>query len=239
MASVRLYIDLRRKDKTGKYPIKIYIRHNSRLILSTEFNCLEENWAGSEYSNKEPNYQTKNSRLRELLRRIELKFLELESSDILSNTSDSELKEIIIPLIKNKPVERKSFLYYLDKFLSLKTNKGTISIYQTTKNKIVEYDSDCTLESIDRKWLSSFENMMIESGMKVNAYAIHLRNIRAVFNYCIDEEYTSLYPFRKFKIKKEETRKRSLTIEQLKTLRDYPCEEYQKKYRVTFHGKIL
>lgn len=32
---------------------------------------------------------------------------------------------------------------------------------------------------------------MIENGMKTNAYAIHLRNIRAVFNYAIDEEVTS------------------------------------------------
>ena len=38
---------------------------------------------------------------------------------------------------------------------------------------------------------------MKESGMKFNAYALHLRNIRAVFNYAIDEEITTLYPFRK------------------------------------------
>lgn len=46
--------------------------------------------------------------------------------------------------------------------------------------------------------------------------------IRAVFNYAIDEEITTLYPFRKFKIKKEETRKRSLTIEQIRVLKAYP-----------------
>ena len=72
------------------------------------------------------------------------------------------------------------------------------------------------------------------NSMKVNAYAIHLRNIRAVFNYAIDEEYTMLYPFRKFKIKAEETRKRSLTLEQLRELRDYPCEEHQVRYRDMF-----
>lgn len=70
--------------------------------------------------------------------------------------------------------------------------------------------------------------------MKVNAYAIHLRNIRAVFNWAIDEEYTSNYPFRKFKIQSEVTRKRSLTVEQLRTLRDYPCEDYQVRYRDMF-----
>lgn len=87
---------------------------------------------------------------------------------------------------------------------------------------------------MDRKWLSNFESWMAESGMKVNAYSIHLRNIRAVFNYAIDEEITTLYPFRKYKIKKEETRKRALSVEQLRLLRDYPCEEFEKKYRDIF-----
>lgn len=204
------------------------------MILSTEFQCIEEHWTGSEYSNKEANYQTKNSRLREMLRRIEMKILELESSDKLVDMGDRELKEILIPLSKGKSIKQKDFLFYFDEFMSQKKNSGTKTVYQTTRNKLEEFDLSCTFDSIDKKWLSSFENWMIGSGMKVNAYAIHLRNIRAVFNYCIDEEYTDLYPFRKFKIKKEETRKRSLTVEQLTALRDYPCEEYQKRYRDMF-----
>lgn len=86
---------------------------------------------------------------------------------------------------------------------------------------------------MDKSWLENFEAWMAKT-MKVNAYAIHLRNIRSVFNYAIDEEYTTLYPFRRFSIKKEETRKRSLTAEQLRLLRDYPCEEYQIRYRDMF-----
>ena len=123
---------------------------------------------------------------------------------------------------------------YIDEFAKTKLNARTVDIYIQTKNKIQKFDSDCKFEDIDRAWLTKFERWMIDSGMKTNACAVHMRNIRAVFNYCIDEEYTTLYPFRKFKIKKEETRKRSLTVEQLRTLRDYPCEEYQVRYRDIF-----
>lgn len=129
--------------------------------------------------------------------------------------------------------DNKNFIYYLDEFVSKKSNIGTRTVYSTTRNKILEYDPKCTFDSMDKKWLTNFEAWMAQT-MKVNAYAIHLRNIRAVFNYAIDEEYTTLYPFRKFSIKKEETRKRCLTVEQLRTLRDYPCEEYQVKYRDMF-----
>ena len=87
---------------------------------------------------------------------------------------------------------------------------------------------------MDLDWLRRFEKWMKDSGMKINAYALHLRNIRAVFNYAIDEEITTMYPFRKFKIKKEETAKRCLTPEQVALLRDYDCEEHQKRYRDIF-----
>lgn len=86
---------------------------------------------------------------------------------------------------------------------------------------------------MNREWLTRFESYCAQT-MKINAYAIHLRNIRTVFNYARDEEITTLYPFRKFKIKHEETKKRAMPIEQLKELRDIPCEEYQEKYRDMF-----
>ena len=41
---------------------------------------------------------------------------------------------------------------------------------------------------------------------------------------------TTHYPFRKFKIKTVETAKRSLSVEELRRLFYFPCEEHQKKY---------
>ena len=100
-------------------------------------------------------------------------------------------------------------------------------------NKVESFDPELTIDTIDRKWLERFEQWMAET-LKVNAYAIHLRNIRAIMNYAIDEEYTTNYPFRKFKIKTEETRKRFVPLDKLRQLRDYPCEEYQQRYRDIF-----
>jgi hypothetical protein len=57
-----------------------------------------------------------------------------------------------------------------------------------------------------------------------------LRNIRAVFNDAIDDEVTRHYPFRKFKIKRAATAKRSLSVDALREFFDYPVEEHQRKY---------
>lgn len=234
MATIKYFLDERRQKKDGSYPIKLYVKHNKAFLMATGYTAFKEDWNGMEYKKTSRNYQTKNAMLRATISKIERKLFELEDNDTLIGMTDNGLKSVIEVVIGKHKTAEKKFIHYLDDFLALKTNAGTRTIYNTTRNKIVEFDPNCTFETIDRNWLSRFEKWMIDSGMKTNAYAIHLRNIRAVFNYAIDEEKTTLYPFRKYKIKKEETRKRSLTVEQLKMLRDYPCEPYQERYRDMF-----
>lgn len=233
MATIKFYLDKRRQKKDGTYPIKLNVFHNRQIIISTQLSASETDWNGNEYSARARNYKIRNVVARGIINKAETVILTLEQQGKLKSTTDTSLKKMIEDAICNKVESHKTFLYYLDEFMSKKTNQGTKTIYTTTRNKIEEYDNHCTFESMDKSWLENFEAWMAKT-MKVNAYAIHLRNIRTVFNYAIDEEYTTLYPFRRFSIKKEETRKRSLTVEQLATLRDYPCEEYQIRYRDIF-----
>lgn len=233
MATVKFYLDKRRQKKDGTYPIKLNVFHNKQIMIATQLSASEKEWNGNEYSVRAQNYKPRNIVARGIINKAETVIFTLEQQEKLKSTTDKALKKLIEDAISSKVENQKTFLYYLDEFVSKKTNQGTKSIYTTTRNKIEEYDSHCTFESMDKSWLENFEAWMAKT-MKVNAYAIHLRNIRSVFNYAIGEEYTTLYPFRRFSIKKEETRKRSLTAEQLRLLRDYPCEEYQIRYRDMF-----
>lgn len=235
MAYEKIILDTRRAKSDGSFPIRIYVRHRNFFLLSTAFFAVPDNFENGEYNKKENNYRTKNAALRNMLSQVVNEMLMLESQGKLKGMTDKAVKEhLSFLLFGAKKMVKKNFLFYLDEFVSKKDRPGTKTCYTTTRNKIVAFDKDCTFDSMDKKWLERFERSMLESGMKINAYAIHLRNIRAVFNYAIDNEYTTAYPFRKFKIKKEATRKRSLTIEQLRTLRDYVCEPYQVRYRDMF-----
>ncbi|MCD8318096.1 MAG: site-specific integrase [Paraprevotella sp.] len=114
-----------------------------------------------------------------------------------------------------------------------KTNPRTKEVYEYTLSRIRKFDGDCdslNFEDLTRVWLTSFENFLARTSPSKNARNIHLRNIRAVFNYAIDNECTSAYPFRKFKIRGVPTAKRSLTVEQLRMLFDYPVETFQEQY---------
>lgn len=233
MAHVRLYLDTRRAKKDGQYSILIEVHHYKTFYISTGLSATSATWTGVEYNRDAPNYRARNIALRDMMNRVENVIFALEQAGKLWSTSDATLKKSVEVAAKGLKQEPKRFLDYLDEFIDRQTNEGTRTVYTTTKNKLLAYDPNCTLGSMDVKWLERFEKSM-SATMKVNAYAIHLRNIRAVFNYALREGYTNEYPFRAFRIKHEATRKRSLTVEQLRQLRDYPCEDWQVKYRDAF-----
>lgn len=230
MATYNIYLDTRRMKKDGTFPVKINVRHRGQFMLSTNFNASPDAWAGTEYSRKEPNHRARNAALRLLLGRLEETLVTLDRAGTLRQMTDAQLKEHLKRELFGTAPKARPFTDFIGEFISRKQNAGTRSVYEGTRRKLMQFDPQCTFETMDRRWLERFEQWMRDGGMKTNALAIHLRNVRAVFNYAIDEEHTTLYPFRRFSIKKEETRKRSLSVEHLRTLRDYPCEPYQRKY---------
>ncbi len=121
--------------------------------------------------------------------------------------------------------------------MHFKSNPSTRSVYQGTLNKINEFNRQQPLlfSDVDKAWLKAFEHFM-SGHLKTNTRSIHLRNLRAIFNDAISDGFVSqnLYPFRKFRIKQEQTQKRALTIDELILLRDFQCEPHQEKYRDLF-----
>lgn len=140
-------------------------------------------------------------------------------------------------LIKKRKVDNTgTFVKHYEQFMESKTNRGTRGVYKHTLDRIRVFDKNVDnkmFEDIDLKWLTEFEAFCAKTACK-NARNIHLRNIRAVFNNAIDYEITTAYPFRRFKIRPEATRKRSLSVEELRKLFDYPVEEYAEIYREMF-----
>lgn len=140
-------------------------------------------------------------------------------------------------LIKKRKVDNTgTFVKHYEQFMESKTNRGTRGVYKHTLDRIRAFDKNVDnkmFEDIDLKWLTDFEAFCAKTACK-NARNIHLRNIRAVFNNAIDYEITTAYPFRRFKIRPEATRKRSMSVEELRRLFDYPVEDYAEIYRDMF-----
>lgn len=176
---------------------------------------------------------------------LQIKSLMIELAERKETNKDvgeirSIIQERIFGITKKKASSTRrakgSFVTCYQKFTESKTNKGTRGVYEHTLSRIRAFDPDIdkkNFESLTFQWLTDFEAFCAKTACK-NARNIHLRNIRTVFNHAIDNEITTVYPFRRFKIVPEKTRKRSLTLENIRRLFDYPVEPYAEIYRDMF-----
>lgn len=139
---------------------------------------------------------------------------------------------------KDKPeVDSKNWEKFYVRYLGSKRNQSYHDSCDYTLKKMRSLCDDfskLTFEDITLKWLKDFDAALVESGASQNTRNIHFKNIRTCLNRAIDEELTNNYPFRRFKIRAEETRKRSLTIEELREFVDADVEEYQQFYKDMF-----
>lgn len=162
-----------------------------------------------------------------------------EDEELMRRLTITEIKNIILERLDGK--ERKdtgngSFALGYKKFVETKQGR-TRQIYETTWKRICEFTDKAerlNFEDITAKWLNEFNGYMAKRSPAQNARSIHLRDIRAVFNFAIDEEMTDLYPFRKFKIKSTPTMKRSLSADDIRMIATMPLLPWQEEYRDVF-----
>lgn len=221
----------KRRNKNGLLQVMILFKDgNKRFYVNTGIYASTK-IEGREFPRSEKNSKAKTNALNRILLKVE-EYL-LENKDLPYEKKKEDLRSII----GEQPKKSKCFVDYILKFAETKNNKGTKGLYEATIKKVMEFDPDATFETMTVEWLSKFEEYYTKkenSPMSMNGLAIHLRNIRTVFNWCIDNEYTDKYPFRKFKIKSEKVPIRNLTAEQVAVLRDYNVEPWQEIYRDFF-----
>lgn len=237
MATINFYLDKRATGCGKPAPLKISIRHrNKATFIPTGIYLLPEQW--DDITRKVVNHPRKaayNNVLAHRILDVESEVLRLAEQGILSSMKASELRTAIISKLDPQPEidTTKLFVARFRRFMERKDNPRTREIYEATLSRIYAYDKRCeqlTFEDVDKAWLTQFDEFLAKTSPSVNARSIHLRNIRAVFNDAIDDEVTRHYPFRKFKIKRAATAKRSLSVDALREFFDYPVEEHQRKY---------
>lgn len=74
----------------------------------------------------------------------------------------------------------------------------------------------------------------MDKGGKINGISNDITHIKAIFKKTIDDGKTQNFPFHSIKLKKEETRKRCLSLEQTRELRDAKLHGKQALYRDFF-----
>ncbi len=226
----------KRKDDTHVLRLKLYRNRDDYAYVGLKMYYLPEQW--SDKRERVVNCVTAtvdNARLDGY--RVALGKLALEIDQNGETPSLADIQERVRVVIGQKIPKSNTLYAYYEKYVAgIRSGKTKDSFLQSLK-KAQKYDPvDRPFSSITAGWLRGFDEFCANENMKVNARSVYLRNIRTIYNRAIDDGVAQLndYPFRRFKIKQERTRKRALTVEQLRMLRDYPCTESQKQYRDIF-----
>lgn len=247
MATLKLYFDRRSCRADGKYPVKMMLRHHGSVTsIPLDLYFDNDEWyevetrlkAGTESRHPLSRLVSQSKAI------VESALIEVRLSHNIDKMDIAQLKKEMYSVMERKLSSRDeqaarqgAFLPFYRKCTERKAKASTRSLYQQTEKKIVAFCPEAEgfgFEDITVQWLKDFDRFLKDtSGPAVRNR--HFRNIRSVFNDALDEELTAFYPFRRFKMPKlQETRKRYLTIDNLKLLRDYECEPWAVEYRDMF-----
>lgn len=219
--------------------VKIYVKTNGAVYLHISFRgtrfhistglSASKKFHGGEFPKTETNHKFKTARLRWFV--VQCEEYMLKHYDESIEEMKAHLKTLITG-VEVKP-KVKTFNDYILDFAS-KKDTSTADIYRLTAKRVADYDVSCTFDTITKAWLEDYRQQELKRGRALNGVAIDLRNIRAVFNWAIDNGYTTQYPFRKFQIKTERTPHLFLPATEIARLRDVEIEPYQEVYRDIF-----
>lgn len=235
MATISIKLDTRSVKKDGTSPIVALFSDGAgrtfRLPLGISISTKE--WDSAKECVKSGNNKTSyNYIISAVESNLKAKIYELETSGRLSYMDVQNIKLLLSRAIKGEKGDNSPRIGEMfDLYMGGLSNIGTRKIYDSTKRKIIEAYGDILISTINVAWLKDFERKLICSHKK-NGVNLHMRNLRAIINDAMNRELLTNYnyPFRVYKMPKEQTAKRDLSIEDIRIIRDYDAEPEMRKY---------
>lgn len=247
MATIKSFLDLRKNggDKNKPAALKLAIAHRkSTSYIVLNISLLPPQWNPElRVVVDHPAQKTLNSVIRKKIVEAETALLKIQDECDINAFTATELRSRIVEMTKpktEKPVVKKkeddtTLVRVYERCMELKVGQ-TKALYKSTLNRLKDYKPNGELEKlhfedITPAWLTGFDLFLARTAPSANARGIHMRNLRAVCNFAIDNNITTNYPFRRFRIKQEKTRKRNFDVETLRKIFNHQCEEeWQQKY---------
>ncbi len=111
-----------------------------------------------------------------------------------------------------------------------KTAKATKTVQNTTLTRLKEFRNDILFTEMNFDLLSDFERFLTKKELGLNTIHKYFRHLKKFYNLAINKGLAELnsYPFRKFKVKTQETTRQPLSPEELTILENLKLSEENK-----------
>lgn len=224
----RVYVDETKRRRDGQCPVVLIFEDGGKRFKVATGLLSSVKFTGREFPESEPNHKVKTMVLCRKLLKIDAFLIENEPISI------NRVRDAVKDILGGRSRKGKPLADYLEE-AARGRGESTAKSYVSAAKKVRAFDPEACFDTVDAGWLERFDRFLQVNGCKaVNGRAMHLRCLKAVFNKAIDDEITSRYPFRKFKIKTERVAINNLSVEQLRQLRDCKVQPQHEIYRDLF-----
>lgn len=232
---ITVKLDKRYRLANGKYSVKLSISRNGKtLYIPLGIEVKEEDWDSAaknqDYIKNVTDKKALNMHIRSRLSQVEQMIRDLQLKGLLRQFDN---KKLIAYLSSDRiNTEKRQLLsYQAELCMKERTKKSSIETYESAiKAFSRHYDYDSfLLQDFSKKMLEELRSKLLEEGLKPNTIRNYLLRLKVIYNFAylngdIDR------PFPRIKLKKEQTRKRSLLVEQLRALMNCKVTNIQKTY---------
>jgi len=228
MARIKPVIRRSHELADGKFNVKIRVSHNKQVrYIKTEYHIEGSNFddkmgrvvPGGEIDERLA--ERMNSRLAMKIgtchKKLERHFDELPAMGI----------QTVMQILREEK-QHYDFFTTMDDQIKRLDRAGKVSYRNTfidTRRVVERFARDFILpfSNINDEWLKDLENHILARGCRINTVNLHMRNIRTIYNYAINKGLADLsnYPFRRYKIPKQRTIKRSISADDIHGIAQY------------------
>lgn len=238
MVTLCLVLDKRRASKEGKFPLLFRIGANRRYAhISTGFHLHASQFNEINKSISDPDIHA-------TVKLLESKYLKqiysLRQERNLSLNA-SEIKEMLLGNNVNE-VTIKSFWHEHIKSLEVSRRFGGARTYKASLNAVEKHiNLDVQFCKFSFRDLLILESSLYKSGVSTNGIGVYMRSFRAICNKAIHMDIVTYewYPFRKYKIKKDKTSPRTLSISELQSFFKLNVPNHHPHYKSWLIGKLI
>ncbi|MDR1090559.1 MAG: site-specific integrase [Prevotella sp.] len=218
--NIALFLDNRRENKDGNYPVKVRITHKrERKYYSTGKNLSVEDWERLE--------KAKNTELLNVKKDLQISFDKVKDAvQSLENNGNFSFDALNIYLGKHVGDTLNMAFETKIKGLIESGSIGNSDVYTCAYNHLQKYaGSNLPFESVTIDWLKRYEKAMLEEGKSYTTISMYIRCIRALFNDAksIGVIKEAQYPFGrgKYEVPSGKGRKLALNLNQIKQIITY------------------
>ncbi len=188
MTSVKVRLNTCRSNKNGTYPLVIQLIHlRKKKNVNTPYHLSLKDF--DKKTGKAVIRRKKKNNLAEEINR----YLFSETKELLQVIGRLEKQKRVFTVgdivqLYSPNYKNEVFMEYANKVLielSENGKGGTADLYRSTLNKIALFQSQkpkLTFNDINREWIDSFRNQLLNSGLQENSVFSYLRILRSIYN---------------------------------------------------------